>query len=564
MQINSLSRKLLHQVLSIYFVLTFLVTCGQVAVEYFNTKSYITGELETIQKTFSASLTRAIWELNVQQARTIAEGLVAMPMIEGVVIRDESGKAMIEIGRQLTANALPLAEQLTAPQLQQGSHGLFGFTFPLVFEFSGRATLLGDVTIYSSRDVVIDRIKVSLIFLVGNALIKTLFLIFLVMMVFNRLLTQPLSELTQQISDLDLEDIGAAKVKLSGDEKNELTLLEGSFNQMIDQLAEYKEGLDSTQKELIDANRQLDEQNLRLEQDVAKKTSTLSRTLVEVDRQKSELEQHQAALKLQQEELAVSLQELKATQAQLVESEKMASLGGLVAGVAHEINTPIGVGVTAASYLDDRVKELQQRFSDKTLTQSNLAEFLTDAQQSTQLLSTNLNRAAELIASFKQVAVDQTSELIRDLNLKSYINEVIKSLQPKLKRQAPRFHINCPETLVLHCRAGALSQVFTNLIMNTLIHGFNDTGSGDIFIDIAMVDGQVQIIYRDSGTGVDQESLRKLFDPFFTTRRGHGGSGLGTHILYNLITQSLKGSVQATSPQGEGLSYTITLPISSE
>ncbi|GAA5214404.1 ATP-binding protein [Corallincola platygyrae] len=560
MQINSLSRKLLHQVLSIYFVLTFLVTCGQVAVEYFNTKSYITGELETIQKTFSASLTRAIWELNIQQAKTIAQGLVAMPMIEGVSIRDEAGEEMIEIGRQANSQNLPAIEDLTEPLLREGEHGLFGFTFPLVFEFSGRATLLGDVTIYSSRDVVIDRIKVNLIFLVGNALIKTLFLIFLVMLVFNRILTRPLADLTQQISDLEWEDIGAVKVKLTSDERNELTMLERAFNEMVDQLDAYKQGLDTAQNNLIEANRQLDDQNLRLEQDVARKTSTLSRTLVEVDRQKSELEQHQSALKKQREELAESLDELKTTQAQLVESEKMASLGNLVAGVAHEINTPIGVGVTASSYLEDRIKQLEQKFNEKSLTQRHLQEFLADAQHSTQLLNTNLHRAAELIASFKQVAVDQTSEIIRDLNLKSYIEEVIRSLQPKLKRQEPNFHIHCPSDLVLHCRAGALSQVFTNLIMNTLIHGFEETESGDIFIDVSINNQHVVIGYKDSGKGVSPENLRKLFDPFFTTRRGHGGSGLGTHILYNLVTQSLGGTITATSPAGEGLSYTMVLP----
>ncbi|MBQ1784785.1 MAG: sensor histidine kinase [Gammaproteobacteria bacterium] len=570
---TSLSRKLLNQVLSIYFILTLVVTAGQILAEYANTKNHVKQELITVQRTFSAGLTRAIWELNLQQAQAIAEGVMALPMVEGVTVRDETGKVMIQMGTHQNEEA-DTATARIEPELRELSGGYFGYSFPLAFEFSGRAMNLGDVTILSSRSVVLERIKIGIYFLIGNAIIKTTVLILLFVWAFNRLLTRPLTELTQQMVVLDVDEFADTRIKLSSNNNNELTIVETAFNQMLDKLGHYKQGLESAQRDLLGANRQLDEQNLQLEQEVARKTSSLSRSLMELDRQKMELERHQRELRAENEmrrrteeeltlkrnELERSLRDLRDTQAQLVESEKMASLGTLVAGVAHEINTPVGVGVTAVTYLQERINELRKQFDDKKLTQSGLNSFLEDAEQSAQLLSTNLHRAGELIASFKQVAVDQTSEAVRDLDLRVYVDEIISSLQPKVKKTPHKVLNNVIPGLVMHCRAGALAQVLTNLIMNSLIHAFAEGQSGEMVISAHLDGNTVFMAYSDNGRGVSPEHLRRLFEPFFTTRRGQGGSGLGTHIVYNLVTQSLGGTISAESTEGKGLAYHITLP----
>ncbi len=204
MKITSISRKLLTRVLSVYFILTISVTGIQIIAEYFNTKSHITSELLTLQKTISGSLTRAVWELNTQQAVDISEGLIAIPMIKGITVTDEANNVITQLGEVLSAPSQ--ASQETSSEHQSISsiaEGLFGHSFPLIFEFSGRTTTVGTVTLLSSNDVIFSRIEVGIYFLIGNAILKTTFLVFLFLLAFTKLLTEPLQELTDQMKQLD-------------------------------------------------------------------------------------------------------------------------------------------------------------------------------------------------------------------------------------------------------------------------------------------------------------------------------------------------------------------------
>jgi signal transduction histidine kinase len=235
-------------------------------------------------------------------------------------------------------------------------------------------------------------------------------------------------------------------------------------------------------------------------------------------------------------------------------------VGGLVAGITHEVNTPVGIGVTATSFLAEKLAALEHSYQEKTLSPKALEHFIEEAKQGTELLNTNLIRASELIASFKQIAVDQTSEAIRTIQLNEYLNEIIRSLQPHFKKTRHHIEVNCPENMTLSCPAGAISQIFTNLLMNSLIHGFEDIEEGHIHITVVDEGNVVDINYSDDGKGLTAEQLEKLFHPFFTTKRDQGGSGLGTHISYNLVRQTLGGSIQVKSEPGHGLSYHIRFP----
>lgn len=575
MQHKSLSRKLLTKVLSVYFILTFVVTLGQIVAEYFNTKNHINGELETLQQTFSGSLTRAIWELNTQQALVIADGLLAIPAIEGIIVRDDSGAVITQLGRYIN-----IQERFSTQLVREGvrlteqQSGIFGYTFPLIFEFSGRATQVGDVTLFSSRAVVIDRIKVGIYFLVGNAILKTTFLIILFLMAFRKQLTLPLTELTQQIEDLELDQLEGAKVEIQHDDTSELSVMADAFNRLIGRVQDYKTQLETTQKQLMLSNEKLDQHNLMLEQEVARKTSGLSQAMMDLQQQKQELEVKQQslreeierrrhtedALRGKQTELERIVEDLKQAQDRLVQSEKMAALGGLVAGITHEVNTPVGIGVTATSFLAEKLQALGAAYKDKTLSPKTLEHFIEEATQGTELLQSNLIRASELIASFKQIAVDQTSEAVRTINLAEYLNEVIRSLQPNFKKTRHQIELNCPDNIMLSCPAGAISQIFTNLLMNSLIHGFEDMEEGLIRITVLDEDDNVDIKYSDNGKGLAPDQLEKLFHPFFTTKRDQGGSGLGTHITYNLVRQTLGGSISVSSEPGKGLHYHICFP----
>lgn len=572
---KSLSKKLLTSVLSVYFLLTFVVTCGQVIAEYINTKDYIRNELTTLQKTFSRSLTRAIWELNTKQTITTAEGLLAIPMIEGIIVRDDSGEIISQLGRSLDIREL-YSQQLVQEEaiIEDTPSGLFGYTFPLIFEFSGRATQVGDVTLFSSREVVFSRIMISIYFLIGNAMIKTTFLIILFLMAFRKLLTDPLAQLTEQIEDLELNEIEGQHINIETTEHNELKVMEQSFNTLIDKVVQYRKELEHTQKELIISNEKLDQQNLQLEQEVARKTSNLSQAMMDLQQQKYELEKQKLTLTeevdlrrhteqellTKQTQLQRYVDELNIAQERLVGSEKMAALGGLVAGITHDINTPVGIGVTATSFLQERLVQIEAAYKDKTLSPKALEEFINDAKQSTSLLTSNLDRASELVASFKQIAVDQASEAVRTINFKEYLGEVIRSLHPKIKNTSHHINLDCPEELTLNLPAGAISQIFTNLIMNSLIHGFDGLENGIIDIIIKDDDNHVVIDFKDNGNGVSEQQLEKLFDPFFTTKRDQGGSGLGTHITFNLVKQTLSGDIDVSSSPGNGLHYHISFP----
>jgi signal transduction histidine kinase len=551
-----------------------MVTAGQIFTEYLNAKRHIEGELKTLKNTFSTSLTRAIWELNTPQAKTIALGLIELPIVEGVQIRDENGNYIADLGRTSKLDG----ESFNKGILKDHAGGTFGFSFPLIFEFSGRTSLVGDVTLYSSSAIIFSRIEVGLFFLIGNAIVKTAFLVFLFMNAFRTMLTNPLNELTQQITDFNLDDPESSKLDLKineNNENNELKVLETSYNKLIDEMIVFQSKLAGTQRELQQANQRLDDQNISLEEEVAKKTATLSRIMLDLEQQKDVLLVNQRELRQENEnrqfieaelrnrntELANSMKTIKMTKNQLVESEKMASLGGLVAGIAHDVNTPLGVSVTATSFLQDRLTKLQNAYDDKTLTGNTMTSFMSEAQQTITLLTNNLNRASDLISSFKQVAVDQTSEAIREVNVSEYLSEVVRSLAPNFKKTQHTIDIHCPDDLLIKCAPGVLAQILTNMIMNSLIHGFENKIKGAIRLDISEQDDNIVINYSDDGRGLDEENLKRHFDAFFTTRRGKGGSGLGTHIMNNLVTQALGGQIEVFSQLDKGLQYKITIPV---
>ena len=275
----------------------------------------------------------------------------------------------------------------------------------------------------------------------------------------------------------------------------------------------------------------------------------------------SRVSERTAELEASNSTLSEALQELKLAQRQLVQTEKMAALGGLVAGIAHEINTPLGIGVTAASHLESEACRARQSLdADAAPAPQTLRGFVAVAAQSSQLILRNLRRADQLVRSFKQVAVDQASEQRRTFEVCAYLDEILLSLHPELKRSPHAVEQTVDGSFVMDSYPGALYQVMVNLIMNSLTHAFADGQAGTLRIDVRGDDEQVVIRYRDDGRGMDKAVADKMFDPFFTTRRGQGGSGLGLHIVYNLVTQIMGGRIEADTAPGQGLAVTLRLP----
>lgn len=260
------------------------------------------------------------------------------------------------------------------------------------------------------------------------------------------------------------------------------------------------------------------------------------------------------------QELQQALNTLQITQDQLVQSEKMGALGNLVAGVSHEINTPIGIGVTAITYLDQKTKNFRSLYETGKMKKSDLEQFLSVIGETNAMVQSNLERASSLVRSFKQISVDQSVEVKRSFHLKDYLEGIIASLKPSLKKTRLRVDVFCDDRLNLYTYPGALSQIITNLVMNSLNHAYSLEEEGSLCLRVTDQDDQILLAYSDDGKGMTHAVLDQIFEPFFTTSRGKGGTGLGMNIVYNLVTQSLNGTIQCFSTLGQGSLFIITIP----
>jgi len=261
------------------------------------------------------------------------------------------------------------------------------------------------------------------------------------------------------------------------------------------------------------------------------------------------------------EELQTSLSHLKQTQNKLIESEKMASLGGLVAGVAHEINTPIGIGLTGITYLLEITQNIKKQYNEDEITEEAFKDYLMQSEDLSSTISSNLFKTAQLVKSFKQVAVDRDREEKREFNLSDYIKEVISSLNNIIKKANVKINILCDEGIALNSYPGAYSQLITNLISNSIEHGFKNKDSGNIVINVKCDGNLLSIIYTDDGIGISEQNKAKIFDPFYTTNRFKGGKGLGLNIIYNIVTSNLKGNIECACDEDIGAKFIITLPL---
>ncbi|WP_137885739.1 sensor histidine kinase [Pseudomonas sp. 2FE] len=260
-------------------------------------------------------------------------------------------------------------------------------------------------------------------------------------------------------------------------------------------------------------------------------------------------------------EIRLAYEHLKQTQASLIQAEKLAALGGLVAGVAHEINTPLGITLTGASVLAEETRRFGAQLDAGSLKKSDVQGYLQTARESVELILANANRAAHLVHSFKQVAVDQTSEARREFNLADYLDEVVESLRPTYKRLPIQVRNVCAPDIQLDGYPGELAQVVTNLLVNALTHAFPERAAGQVTLR-AQAEGEwVTLQFEDDGKGIAPEHLPRIFDPFFTTNRGVGGSGLGLHVVYNIVTKRMGGQIDVDSTPGQGTRFTLRVPI---
>lgn len=245
---------------------------------------------------------------------------------------------------------------------------------------------------------------------------------------------------------------------------------------------------------------------------------------------------------------------------QLMLSQKMASLGELAAGTAHEISTPIGTAFTAATHLKDKTISFTESYQKNSLTRSEFEAYLAEVEESISLIISNISKSSAISQNFKKIASDRTNENTKSFNLKHYLEEIILSLKPQIRKTKHIIQINIPEHIEISTYPGVLSQVMSNLIINSLIHGFDGIEEGVISIDAGMDNDSIIMVYSDNGKGISEENLSKIFTPFFTTRKDKGGTGIGLSIVQNLIEGTLKGKISCESVRGKGTMFKISFP----
>lgn len=344
----------------------------------------------------------------------------------------------------------------------------------------------------------------------------------------------PIHSFVKEIQDITFNK--NFNTKVTKPNLTELQALSDSVNSMLKKIQQQIEKFEVAESEITELNQSL-------EQKVVTRTQ---------------------ALRDSNQELLDALEQVHQYQSQVIQSEKMASLGQMVAGVAHEVNTPIGLGVTASTMLSDRIDEIQHELENKSLSAKKLDKFLAESKENTQIIYRNLSRAADLVSSFKQVAVDQTADNTRTVKLENFVSEVILSLHPTLKKFSHEVIVNCDKDLEIKTKPGPINQVLINMIMNSLLHAFDDSDNGVMTIDIWCKNNVCHIKYHDNGKGIEEKIKQRIFDPFVTTKRGEGGSGLGLHLVYNLVTQALGGNITVESELGNGATFNISFPVNSE
>ena len=325
------------------------------------------------------------------------------------------------------------------------------------------------------------------------------------------------------------------------------------FTQKINYFEEKQKLLNEHYEELKIRVEQRDQEIL-----ARKKAEKKIRTLNETLEQKVQTRTQQ--LQDANKELEKSMTELKVAQDNLIEAEKMASLGELVAGVAHEINTPVGSSLTGITHFISISNKIKKLYEHDDLSQEEFETFIKTSNELAQSININLEKTAKLVSSFKQVAVDQSSDDKREFYLREYIEEILLSINNITKKTKISINIQCDEQLKLFGYPGAISQIVTNLIVNTITHAYEKNEQGTIDIIIKEENSKIDFKFQDYGKGISESNISKIFNPFFTTNRDNGGSGLGLSIIYNIITTKLNGSINVSSTPKKGTTFYITFP----
>lgn len=475
----------------------------------------------------------ALWNYDQEQIEEISLAFLQNSHIEGVVIQNDSNEELINSGITLPIEpvdseaSLVAADNLSITSSADNAIGrLLVYQSKIFKDHAGAANLVGSITLFAPDHVLLELLSPVIKIILFIWLISLLSLAVFFFWMQQAVVVGPIKQLTSAIrnfSDFDQQKSVDDSRSLAS-RNDEIGDLFHSYFEMQDTLKKRDEEIKSYQ--------------INLEQQVQTRTQELKTANLELQK---------------------SLKELELTQQDLLESEKMASLGSLVSGVAHEVNTPLGISITSLSHLLHEAETIKTELESGQIKKSTLNHFINTTHEAGDISLKNLQRAAKFVKNFKEISVDQVYEQNRKINLGSYIEEIIASLSPKFKHTPITINTDLDQDIQLETYPGVFSQVLTNILINSLVHAFNSgKDEGLIEISLSRNESDIQLLVADNGKGMSTETLNRIFEPFYTTNRGKGNTGLGMHIVYNLVTQKLNGRIKCESTLNEGSTFEIT------
>ncbi|WP_415902442.1 ATP-binding protein [Neptuniibacter sp. QD29_5] len=503
---------------------TLFSTSLQLALDYHADISRIEQQFNNIQTSYLQAITLSVWSLDDSQIETQLVGLSQLPDIEYVSILVD-GETSWEQGKPISraTRTIDLPLEYSAPGINTQN--------------------IGQLRVTASIDNVYNRlISKAGVILISNG-IKTFLVAGFILLVVWLHITRHLQAISTYLRDMDVFTLSkplSLNKRNPPEKQDEIDTVALSINEMRDSI--------------YNSYQELNENKLHLQELVEQRDA-----LLETEREYKETLEDKVQERTQQ--LENSMTELRSAQDLLVETEKMAALGNMVAGVAHEINTPIGVCRTAASFQGEHSKDIRNKLSEGKLTQSDLTDFLDGIEESSALFEANIIKASKLISSFKLIATDQSFDAKQQFNLKHYLESSIQTIYPQYKHQNVNLHLDIPEDINLNSYPGALHHILSNLINNSTIHGFEGKDSGYIEVRAYSDEQNAMLEYHDDGRGLSLEESKKLFEPFFTTKRGKGGSGLGMSIVFNIVYQQLGGKIELINADQPGFHIRVTMPL---
>ena len=458
-------------------------------------------------------------------AEEILNKLISIPNINSAIMYDEEGNVFAAYNRNKES---PTHKEKISSIIKYSQ--FINDEIIISAPVSHNGQVYGAIVFHVSTDSIPKEIiKYAFLLFLGIIVVINFSLIMIFRL--QNYITLPIINLAKTAQEISLsEDYSTRAQKMYSDEVGHLY---DDFNSMLDKI----------------------EQRGREREEA----ETISRTYqAHLERLTNELEER---VQNRTGELQESLTSLQSAQTQLVESEKMSALGNLVAGVAHEVNTPLGISITAASIFKNELKTVKSLLDENKLSKSALDHFIETISEADEILIKNLDRAALLVRNFKKISVDQSSEEMRDFELNEYLLEVISTFKNELKHRPIELKLELDETKAsMHTYPGAISQIVVNMLQNSLLHAFDYDQEGEMVLKTVHKEDSVEIIFSDNGKGVEESVSHKIFEPFITTKRNKGGTGLGLNITYNLVNQQLKGSIRLDTSYTKGARFILDIP----